>query len=56
MYGATINRLNVFNGNNTVFTKSGQQGNMWMYAEVTVYVQNNVSSLNTTVYWSISEL
>ena len=55
MYGATINRLNVFNGNSTVFTKSGQQGNMWMYAEVTVFVQNNVSSLKT-VYWSISEL
>ena len=55
MYGATTNRLNVFNGNSTVFTKSGQQGNMWMYAEVTVFVQNNVSSLKT-VYWSISEL
>ena len=55
MYGATINRLNVFNGNSTMFTKSGQQGNMWMYAEVTVFVQNNVSSLKT-VYWSISEL
>ena len=47
MYGATINRLNVFNGNCTVFTKLGRQGNMWMYAEVTVFVQNNVSSLKT---------
>ena len=28
---------------------------MWMYAEVTVFVQNNVSSLKT-VYWSISDL
>ena len=28
---------------------------MWKYAEVTVFVQNNVSSLKT-VYWSISEL
>ena len=55
MYGATINRLNVFNGNSTVFTNLGQQGNMWKYAEVTVFVQNNVSSLKT-VYWSISEL
>ncbi|XP_015751521.1 PREDICTED: uncharacterized protein LOC107331445 [Acropora digitifera] len=42
MYGATINQLNVINGNSTVFTKSGQQGNMWMYAEVTVFVQNNI--------------
>ena len=28
---------------------------MWKYAEVIVFVQNNVSSLKT-VYWSISEL
>ena len=55
MYGATINRLNVFNGNCTVFTKLGDQGNMWMYAEVTVFVQYNVSSLKT-VHWSITEL
>ena len=55
MYGATINRLNVFNGNCTVFTKLRHQGNMWMYAEVTVFVQNNVSSLKT-VYWCITEL
>ena len=55
MYGATIHRLNVINGNTTVFTKSGQQGNVWIHAEVTVFVQNNVSHLKT-VYWSISEL
>ncbi|KAK2561818.1 MAM and fibronectin type III domain-containing protein 1 [Acropora cervicornis] len=45
MYGATINRLNVFNGSSIVFTKSGQQGNRWLYAEVTVFVQNTVSSI-----------
>ena len=45
MYGATINRLNVFNGYSTVFTKSGQQGNRWRYAEVTVFVQSTVSYL-----------
>ena len=45
MYGATINRLNVFNGYSIVFTKSGQQGNRWRYSEVTVIVQNTVSSL-----------
>ena len=55
MYGDTINRLNVFIGNSTVFTKSGQQGNVWMYAEVTVFVQNNVSS-SKAAYWSITEL
>ena len=45
MYGATINRLNVFNGNSIVFTRSGQQGNRWLYAEVTVFLQNTVSYL-----------
>ena len=55
MYGATINRLNVFNGNCTVFTKLGHQGNMWMYTEVTLFVQNSVSTLKTA-YWSITEL
>ena len=47
MYGAGVTRLNVFNRNCVVFTKSGQQGNMWMYAEVAVFVQNNVRSLKT---------
>lgn len=45
MYGATINQLNVWNGNSIAFTKSGQQGNRWLFAEVTVFVQNTVSSL-----------
>ena len=47
MYGTSINRLNVFNGNSNVFRKSGQQGNRWLYAEVTLNVQNTVSSLLT---------
>ena len=45
MYGVTINRLNVFNGNSTVFTKSGQQGNAWLLAEVSIFVENTVSFL-----------
>ena len=45
MYGATINQLNVWNGNSIAFTKSGQQGNRWLFAEVTVFVQNTVSCL-----------
>ena len=45
MYGATINQLNVFNGSSIVFTKSGQQGNRWLFAEVAILVQNTVSSL-----------
>ncbi|XP_044162898.1 uncharacterized protein LOC114956623 [Acropora millepora] len=43
MYGATVNRLNVFNGNSVVFTKSGQQGNRWLYAEMTVLVRNKIT-------------
>ena len=53
MHGAHILRLNVLNRNCIVFTRSGQQGNMWMYAEVAVFVQNNVSSLKTA-QWSIT--
>ena len=45
MYGATINRLNVFNGNSIVFTRSGQQGNRWLYTEVTIFVKSTVSYL-----------
>ena len=55
MYGGGVIRLNVFNRNCVVFTKSGQQGDMWMYAEVAVFVQNNVSSLKTA-QWSITKL
>ena len=55
MYGPAVIRLNVFNSNCIVFTKSGDQGNMWMYAEVAVFVQNNVSSLKIA-QWSITEL
>ncbi|XP_074632031.1 MAM and fibronectin type III domain-containing protein 1-like isoform X2 [Acropora palmata] len=43
MYGAAINRLNVYNGNRMVFTKYQQQGDRWLYAEMTVFVQNTVA-------------
>ena len=55
MHGLNIIRLNVFNRNCIVLTKSGEQGNMWMYAEVAVFVKNSVSSLKTA-QWSITEL
>ena len=45
MYGDTINQLNVFNGNCSVLTKFGQQGDRWLYTEMTINVQNIVSSL-----------
>ena len=40
-----MNRLDVFNGDNIVFTRSGQQGNSWLYTEVTIFVKNTVSYL-----------
>ena len=43
MYGATINTLNVYNGNSIVFTKSGQQGYQWLKAKLAFTLQNNVS-------------
>ena len=42
MYGETINTLNVYNGNTTIFTKSGNQGNEWLMAKVTMTLQNIV--------------
>ena len=53
MYGDYIKRLNVFSSNCIVFTKWRQQGNMWLYAEMDVLVQDNVSSLKTA-QWSIT--
>ena len=44
MYGDTINTLNVYNGNTKMFSKSGNQGNEWSTAEITMTLQNKVSS------------
>ena len=46
MFGATINTLNVYNGNTEVFTKSGNQGNVWLFANVTMTLQSKVSSIH----------
>ena len=46
MYGATINTLNVYNGNVEIFTKSGNQGNVWLFANVTMALQSMVSSFH----------
>lgn len=43
MYGDTINTLNVYNGNAWVFHKSGNQGNVWLEAKVSLTLQRNVS-------------
>ena len=43
MYGETINTLNVFNGNNLAFNQSGNQGDVWLKANITMILENNVS-------------
>ena len=42
MYGKTIDTLNVYNGRTIIFTKSGDQGNEWRMAEITMTLQSKV--------------
>jgi len=50
MYGETINKLIVYNGYSEVFIKSGNQGNVWLSAKVTMTLQSKVSCINI-LYW-----
>jgi len=43
MYGSDMGTLNVFSGNNTIFTKSGNQGNYWKRVTKTVYLSDMVN-------------
>jgi len=43
MYGETINTLNVFNGNNLAFNQSGNQGDVWLKANITMILENKVT-------------
>ncbi|KAL9986055.1 hypothetical protein ACROYT_G000121 [Oculina patagonica] len=43
MYGDTIDTLNVYNGNTTIFTKNGNQGNVWLNAKFTVNLQSKIT-------------
>ena len=45
MYGDSINTLNVYNGITKVFTKSGNQGNEWLNAKITMSLQTTVSCI-----------
>ena len=46
MYGDTVHTLNVFNGGTKVFTKSGNQGNLWLKGKISITtLQNKVSCL-----------
>ena len=43
MYGSAMGTLNVFSGNNKIFTKSGNQGNYWKRVIRTVYLSDMVN-------------
>ena len=43
MYGSGMETLNVFSGNNKIFTKSGNQGSYWKRAIQTVYLSDMVN-------------
>lgn len=43
MYGSNMGTLNVFNGNVTIFTKSGNQGNLWRKGTRTVHLSDVVN-------------
>ena len=46
MYGGTIGTLNVYSGNELVFSVSGNQGNYWIRAGKTIYLRNTVSLIH----------
>ena len=43
MYGSSMGTLNVFNGNVTIFTMAGDQGNYWRKVTRTVNLNDLVS-------------
>ena len=43
MHGYGVNTLYVFNGNTRVFTKSGNQGDQWLKAKITMTLGSKVS-------------
>ena len=44
MYGYTMGTLVVFSGDVVVFSRSGNHGNHWIKAEITINLNNTVSS------------
>ena len=50
MYGSSMGTLNVFNGNVTIFTMSGDQGNRWTIVTRTVHLSDNVSLFRFVVF------
>ena len=50
MYGSSMGTLNVFNGNVTIFSKSGDQGNYWVKVTRAVNLSDVVSNISITVF------
>ena len=46
MYGSGMGTLNVFSGNDVIFTMRGNQGNLWKKVSRTVYSIKNVCKLS----------
>ena len=45
MYGTSAGTLNVYNGNDKVFSASGNQGNNWLMVERNLYLDGVVSKI-----------
>jgi len=45
MYGGAINTLSVYSGNNNTFNQSGNQGDVWLKANITMILENKVSCI-----------
>lgn len=46
MYGESMGTLNVHNGNVKIFSKSGDQGNVWKKATITLHTSDVVSVIS----------
>jgi len=45
MYGGAINTLSVYSGSNNTFNQSGNQGDVWLKANITMILENKVSCI-----------
>lgn len=50
MYGYTMGTLNVFNGNEKIFTKSGNQGSYWNKVSRLLYLSDVVNMMDINFY------
>lgn len=50
MYGSSMGTLNVFNGNDKIFTKSGNQGFYWKKVSKLLHLSDVVSMIDINCY------